>query len=215
MLGVMIGNTHSFYDLGLYLAKYPEITPPVPKFKTVDVPGADGALDLSRVLTGYMQYNRRTITMQFTIMKAREEWPDVHSEIMDLLHGREMSITLDDDPEFCYMGTLSVNGYDPQKVTSSVIITMDAEPYKTKIEPTRKTFTVSGSLKESIIVMRKPVCPLITAESAMQMNFNGQTYDLAEGDNTFPDVILRGDAENIIEFTGDGSVTLEYREGRF
>lgn len=213
MLGVTLGNKHSYYDLGLWLSKYPEITPPIPKTKTVDVPGADGALDLSKVLTGYATYNRRTITMEFSILKPRDEWPEIHSDIMDQLHGQEMDLILDDDPEFCYTGTLSVSAFDPQKVTSGVKITMDAEPYKTRIEPTRRTFTVSGSLKADFSTMRKPVCPLITASSAMQMTFRGRTYVLGAGDNVLDDVILRG--ENSFTFTGDGSVTFEYREGRF
>ena len=48
MLGVTIGDKHSFYELGLWLKKYPEITPPVPRTKYVEVMGMDGALDLSK-----------------------------------------------------------------------------------------------------------------------------------------------------------------------
>lgn len=214
MLGVMLGDKHSFYDLGLWLTKYPEITPPVPKTKYAEVPGADGALDLSKVLTGYMQYNRRTITMEFVILGARIQWPEIHSDIMDLLHGQEMDLILDDDPEFCYTGQLSVQGYDPQKVTSGVTITMDAEPYKTRLEATKQSFTVSGSQTATIVTMRKPVCPLITASAAMKMTFGGVSYSLAAGKNTLPDVIMR-QGSNTFTFTGNGTVSFEYREGRF
>lgn len=215
MLGVTIGKLHSFHDLGLWLKKYPEITPPAPKIKAVDVPGMDGALDLSKVLTGHMTYNRRTITMEFTILAPRAEWPEKHSSIMDALHGMEMDVILDDDPEYCYTGTLTVSGYDPQKVTSAVTITADVEPYKTRIEPTRRSFAVSGSLKAYVVTMRKPVCPLITASAAMKMAFGGASYSLKAGESVLDDVILRGDAANTFTFTGDGTVTLEYREGRF
>lgn len=215
MLGVMIGEKHTYYDLGLLLKGYPEITPPRLKTKFVDVPGADGALNLSRVLTGYMLYDRRTITMEFNILAPRADWPEIHSSIMDELHGLELDVILDDDPEFCYTGVISVKEYDPQKVTSGVVITADVEPYKTRIEPTKRSFAVSRSLTASLSVMRKPVCPVITAGAAMNMTFGGRTYALAAGKNTFPDVILRSGAENTFTFTGDGSVTLEYREGRF
>lgn len=214
MLGVTFGSKHSFHDLGLWLKKYPEITPPVPKTKYADVPGADGLLDISKILTGHMQYNRRTITMEFSIMGAREMWPEKHSDILDLLHGQEMDLILDDDPEYCYTGLLSVSGFDPQKVTSGVTITMDVEPYKTRIKPTKRTFTVSGSLKADVTTTRKPVCPLITASSAMKMTFGGQTYSLASGENVLDDVILRG-GSNTFTFTGNGTVSFEYREGRF
>ena len=214
MLGVMFGDKHSFHDLGLWLKSYPEITPPVPKTKYVEVMGMDGALNLSKVQTGHMQYSRRTITMEFSILKPRDEWPEKHSEILDLLHGEEMDLILDDDPEFCYTGLLSVSGFDPQKVTSGVTITMDAEPYKTRIETTTKSFTVSGSLTATIDGDKKPVIPTITASSTMQMTFGGISYSLAAGKNVLPDVVIRK-GSNTFTFNGSGSVTFEYREGRF
>lgn len=215
MLGVLLGDKHSFHDYGLWMKSYPVITPPTIKSKYVDVPGADGALDLSRALTGHPLYNRRTITMEFTITAPRVEWPDVHSRIMDDLHGQEVSIILDDDPEYCYTGVISVEGYDPQKVTSGVKILADVEPYKTKLEPTRRTFTVDGSLTTSITVMRKPVIPVITASADMEMTYGATTVDLLAGESIFPDLILRKGVENTFTFKGSGSVTFEYREGRF
>ena len=214
MLGVTFGDKHSFHELGLWLKKYPEITPPVPKTKFVEVMGADGALDLSKVQTGFIQYNRRTITMEFSILGERETWPEKHSEIMDLLHGEEMDLILDDDPLFCYTGRLSVSGFDPQKVTSGVTIVMNAEPYKTRIEATTQSFTVSGSLAATIEGDRMPVIPTITASSSMQMTFGGIAYSLAAGENILPDVIIRK-GSNTFTFEGDGTVAFEYREGRF
>ena len=214
MLGVMFGNTHSFYDLGLLLKSYPQISPPVPKTKFVDVPGRNGRLNLSRTLTGFMQHDRRTIQMEFTILGPREDWLEIHSGIMDALHGQEMDVILDDDPEFCYTGEIAVKEFDPGKATSIVTITADVEPYKTRIDATRMSITVSGSQTATIDGGKKPVIPAITASSAMQMTFAGQVYDLKDGENTFPDVIIR-EGVNTFTFTGDGTVVLEYREGRF
>ena len=215
MLGVMFGNKHSFYDMGLLLKSYPKISPPSPVTNYVEVPGMDGALDLSKILTGYVLYKRRTIEMTFNIMEPREHWPEKHSEIMDALHGMEMDIVLDDDPEYCYTGRLTVEGYDPQKVTSGVTITADVEPFKTRLDATRRSFTVSGSLTAAIATTRKPVIPVFTASAAMEMSFGGVSYSLPKGESSFPDVILRSGEDNIIVFTGEGTVTLTYREGRF
>lgn len=214
MLGVMFDNMHSYHDMGLLLSAYPQITPPTPKTKMVEVPGMDGALDLSKVLTGCMQYNRRAMQMEFAILAPRAMWPEIHSDIMDALHGREMSIILDDDPEYCYTGTLSVAGFDPQEVVSAVKVTADIEPYKTRLEATCKSYTVSGSLTATITGRKKPVVPVITASSAMQLTFGGKVYNLAAGENTLDDVIIR-EGVNTFVFTGDGSVSLAYREGRF
>ncbi len=215
MLGVKFGDKHSFYDLGLWMTGYPQISPPAPKIRMVDVPGMDGALDMTKVLTGYTQYNRRTMQLEFAIMAPRLAWPDVHSDVMDALHGQEMSIILDDDPDFCYTGVLSVSGFDPQKVTSGVTITADLSPYKTRIAMTKRSFTVSGSLTATITTMHMPTVPTITASTAMTMTFGGKTYSLKAGENTFDDLILRRNQKNTFTFAGSGTVTLTYKEGRF
>ena len=214
MMGVTFGDRHSYHDMGLWLTKYPQITPPSPKTKYVDVPGSDGALDLSTVLTGTMQYERRAMTLEFAILADREAWPEIHSGILDALHGREMDIILDDDPEYCYTGRVSVSGYDPGKVTSAVTITADVEPYKTRIETTTKSFDVQESLTVTIQGKRKPVCPIITASDDMIMTFDGNAYALTSGENVLDDVILR-EGSNVFTITGSGSVSFAYREGRF
>ena len=214
MRGVTFGDMHSFYDMGLLLKSYPEITPPSPKTHFVEVLGADGALDMSKVLTGHMQYNRRTLTMEYNITAPREEWPEKHSEIMDMLHGEEMKIVLDDDPEYFYKGLLSVEGFDPQKVTSVVKIVADVEPYKMRTETTRRTATVSGTHMMQITGGKMPMIPSITASSAMAMTFCGVSYALEAGENIFPDVVMRSGI-NAFTFEGEGTVILEYREGRF
>ena len=214
MKGVTFGDMHSFHDMGLLLKSYPVITPPSPKKHFAQVLGADGALDLSKVLTGHMQYNRRTITMEYNITAPREEWPEKHSEIMDALHGEELEIVLGDDPEYFYKGVLSVEGFDPQKVTSAVKIVADVEPYKMRTETTRRTVTVSGEQTITITGGKMPMIPSITASSAMAMTFCGVSYALETGENIFPDVVMRS-GNNAFTFEGEGTVILEYREGRF
>ena len=214
MLGVTIGDKHSYHDMKLILTAYPEISPPKEKTKLVEVPGLDGALDLSRVHTGYMQYHRRSMWLEFAILAPRARWPQIHSDIMDALHGEEMTIILDDDPEYGYTGRLSVDAFDPQKVTSGVTITADIEPYKKRLKNTAKSYTVSGSLTANIVTERMPTVPTITSSAAMTMTHGGKFYSLKAGANTFPDVILRA-GKNTLTFSGKGTISLEYREGRF
>ena len=66
-------------DLGLWLVEDSEPSPE-PKWVRVDVPGADGSVDLSRALTGQVQYERRNITMRF----AGEEAD--HATALALVH---------------------------------------------------------------------------------------------------------------------------------
>ena len=51
MKGVKIGEKHTFKDWNLILLSV-DIDFPNPKTETVDIPGTDGELDFSEVLTG-------------------------------------------------------------------------------------------------------------------------------------------------------------------
>lgn len=216
MLGVMFGEKHSFHDMGLMLREYPEISPPAPVIKQVEVPGMDGLLDISKILTGHLLYKRRTIRMEFSILGPREEWPEKHSEIMDALHGEEMEIVLDDDPDYFYTGRLIVEGFDPEKVTSGVTITADVEPYKFMKKLGEYSVTVNDTSTAGILGSKMPVIPTITASSgsSITMHFGGNSYLLKPGANIFPDVVLRS-GHNNFTFTGSGTVEIEWRKGRF
>ena len=56
-------------DLDLWLVEDTEPSPE-PKWVRVDVPGADGAVDLSRALAGQVTYHQRDISLRFTGIKA-------------------------------------------------------------------------------------------------------------------------------------------------
>ena len=66
--GVLFNNIHSFYDLDLILSAV-EVPPAIPKMVYVDIPGADGSLDLTEA-HGEVKYNDRTISMLFTLNPA-------------------------------------------------------------------------------------------------------------------------------------------------
>lgn len=66
-------------DLGLWLVEDREPSPE-PKWVRVSVPGADGSVDLSRALTGQVQYERREITLRFDGQEAD------HAAALALIH---------------------------------------------------------------------------------------------------------------------------------
>ena len=134
MRGVTFGTSHTYCDWGLMLKKAPEVSPPEPKTHYVDIPGANGAMDLTEMLTGKVQYKNRTIRMEFVTTAGREEWSVVYSDILNALHGQLLEITLDDDPMHCYTGRVIVG--NPTRNGNIVTITMTAEvePYKKTID---------------------------------------------------------------------------------
>lgn len=133
MLGVLFGDKHTYWDWGLILKSYPDISPPAPKTKIIQVPGSDVVIDLTETLTGGVVYEPRTLSFEFTLMDKRSQWPTTYSDILESLHGRRMDIVLDDDPDYCYTGRVAVDSLDADKRTATLRITAEVEPYKREI----------------------------------------------------------------------------------
>lgn len=216
MQGVMFNDKHSYWEWGLMFRSRPVISPPDPKTKYVDVLGMDGLLDMTDTMTGYTQYNNRTITFEFVIMADRTFWPAIYSDLLDTLHGNVVDIVFDDDPGYAYKGRVTVGEWDAEKVTANISMTAEVEPFKTErhSNPAYKGLTVTESLTVMIPGTRKPSVPGITVSSDMQLDFRGNTYTLTAGENHIPDIIIR-QGENTLVFTGDGTVDIDYRGGRF
>lgn len=138
MNGVTFDNKHSYWDWGLMLKDAPRITAPEAKTHYVEIPGAHGALDLTEMLTGKVQYKNRKIDLEFITTAGREDWSAVYSDILSALHGQMKDITLDDDPQHYYRGRVKVS--EPERYKKSVVLKMSAEvePFKRNREGTVK-----------------------------------------------------------------------------
>ena len=96
MTGVTFGTKHSYNDFGLILSSK-NISLPKAKTKTVEVPGADGVLDLTECLTDDVKYKNRTLQFTFTVIDPLASWAAVLSEVTNFLHGRKLRIYMDWD----------------------------------------------------------------------------------------------------------------------
>lgn len=235
MDGVTFGTKHSYRDWGLLLKSRPVISPPSPKTVYVDIPGSDGVIDLTESLTGDVKFDNRTIKCEFVVLDARNRWSDIYSEIMDYLHGQRMKVRLDEDPTYYYEGRLQVNEWKSDKVTSTITIEGDVEPYKmemfssledwewdsfnfeTGIIRDYKEIRVDESLTFTIEGRRRSVVPSFTVVSddgsGLQVRFNGTTYDLPDGTSRVLNIVIKN-GTNTLYFTGNGTVSIDYRGGR-
>lgn len=130
MHGVTFGNKHSFRTWNLLLKSRPVISPPVPKTKMIQVPGTNTVIDLTEALTGEVKYETRTIRCEFCVIGGRSKWSAVYSAILNEIHGKRMQIIMDDDPNYYYIGRVAVEEWESEKVTSTIVITAEVEPYK-------------------------------------------------------------------------------------
>lgn len=149
--GVTFDVNHSYRDYGMFMASRPEISPPMPKLVTVDIPGADGALDLTEAAVGETKYENRRIELRFTAIVDIEEQQEFKRRLYNDIHGRKLKIVLDEDSDYYYYGrcTVSAENETPKKIGISV--TVDADPYKHEIEQTEMTLPLNsfGSVRVS------------------------------------------------------------------
>lgn len=129
--GATFGDRHSYFDWGLLAKKRPVVTAPEPKTKLIEVPGSNVVIDLTESLTGAVHYGMRTITCAYVLMGDPEKQERIYTDLSSYLHGKRMSIVLDNDPEYSYTGRVKVSKWEPGQFSANITITAEVEPYKT------------------------------------------------------------------------------------
>jgi len=227
LIGVKIGEKHSFDDFGLVMSSK-TISPPNPKVNKVSIPLRDGAIDLTEALMADVKYEERTITIVFSVIDPVNTWTTKISAIENYCHGQKMKIIFDDDTSFYYIGRIQVNEFTSNKTIGTLVVECTVDPYKYDILATNEPWlwnpfdfengiinsvaniAVSGTASVVVIGRRKKDYPKISCTTAMQVTFKGITYNLNAGMNTMYDIVFE-EGENTLTFTGNGTVTVVYR----
>ena len=212
MKGITFGTTHTYRDLGLILGKK-EIGSPAVKKNEVDIPGADGVLDMTDFF-GEPKYENVKHKFEFSALVPQEESLALFSRVKNALHGKKDRIILDDDPAFYYVGRCDVSSYTDEKGIGTLSIECDCEPYKYKAEKTTVTTAVDGTQTITLTNGRKRAVPEISITTDSTLNIVYQDvniWDLASGSYTLPDLELV-EGENAVTVTGAGSITFSWQE---
>lgn len=129
---VIFGGKNTFDDWKIVPSERPVFVPPTQKTNFIDIPGADGSLDVSDSLTGYPVFNDREGSLNFTVLNEYEHynWAVLYSDIMTHLHGRKMHAILEDDPNWYYDGRFWVDAWTPDSYHSKITIKYRVNPYK-------------------------------------------------------------------------------------
>lgn len=143
MKGITIGNLHTWRDLKLILASK-TIGTPSPKVSTIDIPGGDGALDLTAYF-GETKYNNRPISYVFSTVIPSSEFPALFSRVQGAFHGQKLRIVDDDDPAHYYLGRITVSEWKADKTIGKLTIDCDCEPYKYNVAETVVSATLDGT----------------------------------------------------------------------
>lgn len=228
---ITIGEKNTWDDWHLIPLTRPLFNPPPVKTNYVEIPGGDGSLDLSTVLTGRPVYGDRTGSWSFYVENGFMPWFAVYSDIMVYLHGERLRAVLEDDPDYYYEGRFSVNSWKSDKERSTITIDYTVGPYKMAFDDIGnkwlwdpfnftkdviryyKNLVVTGSLKVDVIGDMIEVVPtIITSASGMTVTFEGKKHTLKKGNNVIPEIVIRR-GTNVFTFTGNGTVTIDVRGG--
>lgn len=143
MLGATINGKHTYDDYGLFLTDKIAVSSPEPKLQQIDIPGADGTIDLTDAVTGAVNYANRTITMQFATKTKHHE--QLRTQLLNDLHGKRVQIVLDEDPEYYYTGRAVVDLSECNRSSARVTITATVQPYKLRREETVIEMSLSAA----------------------------------------------------------------------
>lgn len=231
-MGVTFGDKHSYNDLGLILASksvgYPEV-----KSRYIEVPGRDGDIDETEILTGRPAYGNRNIKLTFMLLNEKyRDWSAVMSKIAGLIHGKKLRVIFDDDRGYYYVGRCSVEPISANKKAGKVTISINADTYKYLISGSEEPWlwdpfdfeigVINDTYKriidgtETIVfdTFDKPETLICDASSDMTLVYNGVTYPISAGRNVLYSILLTSGSHSLT-FEGSGEVTIYWEGGRF
>lgn len=211
MLGLTIGEIHTYHDFDLRMLTF-KVSPPEPVTNKVDIPGMNGNLDLSEVLTGEIVYKNRILTAEF-IMEEQDEAEQQRrmNSINNSLHGIVHAIVPDMDSVYEYKGRVTVS-FAPMGCYQLVTVTADVYPYKMKRINTVVTQEVSEECVITCYNERKSVVPTIISDADFTLKFGYVSVYISAGENIVPDIKF-DKGENIVTCIGTGNITFTYQEG--
>lgn len=210
------GSVHTAADYGLYPVAWPDIQAAEVKTSFVDIPGANGSLDLTEAMTGFPTYKTRKASFAYLI-PDQSLWDATNTRIRTDLHGKQARIITDEDPGYYYAGRVFVEKFDATKTNPVLTITAILDPYKYDITATNEDWlwdpfsfetgvirdygNISVTTTKTVAVVSSPMggCPVFTftghgvddaGAGTMTMTYDGETYNLALGENVFPEIEL-------------------------
>lgn len=214
--GLYFDDIHSFKNLNLILSGS-DIPPAIPKTSYIDIPGADGSIDLTEA-TGDVKFNDRECQFTFTMNPlgdlSEDAWESKKTEVSNILSGRKVKITLDKDSGYYYEGRCHVDNYASDQRVRQIVVKAKVAPYKMKQDETVIVHTLSSGEKQITIVnSRKSVSPYIECSNDnTTVVFGDMSFTLNAGTHKILDIVLV-QGNNTLKVAGTGTVTFRFREG--
>lgn len=202
-------RVHTGDDLDL-VQEVKELDNPTPQTYTVEVPGRNGLLDLTKALTGNTCYKNRTLKFQY--LASGDNLLNT-IDIFNSLHGERITIIDDDTSDWYYEGIASVK-VKRDGVLAKITLEINADPFRQRLELTNRGIELSTVTKELIINNDGVVVtPTVIVSDSAKIVVGTNTYNLSSGSYLLANLELKTGA-NILKVSGSGTLTVQYREAR-
>lgn len=120
-------------DWHLIPTSRPSVAPPAVSTNFVEIPGLNGAIDMSDYLCGRPVYGNRSGSWDFYVDNDHENWETIRMKISNYLHGRKFKISFESDPRFYWEGRFSVGEWKSEATNSRISINYTLSPFKTAL----------------------------------------------------------------------------------
>lgn len=211
MSDIRFGTKWAHTDYGLIVAPY-AIPLPEPQTNFVEIPGRDGALDLSEAF-GTVRYADRIIPLTLYV---RAPFDALISAFAADVHGRRMNVIFDRDPTYYYDARITLEDVERHAGYCELSLECRAKPYKLEHFETTITVLPTGNASVTLANTRMPVVPSITVSAEMTLTFTigtiNHTVTLSVGTHTVPSLLIQ-EGETTIGIDGTGSIMFAYRKG--
>ena len=213
MVGITIGNKHTYRDWGLKLLSF-SVSLPERQKNLLQIPGRNGLVDASLPEQREAYKAREMKFVCDSLDKDYAEWSNLLSDIANYVQDERLPIVPDFDKDYFYEGWVSLEPAKSNKLTSKLTFKVKVDPHKMKKEITVVETIVNGATEIVLHNEKMKVSPTLITDNEVTIRI-GDTFQktYAAGEYAYPGFIL-GKGDTILEIVGNGIVRFEYREGK-
>lgn len=227
---------HTIDDWDFALSNNNYIGDPQMETSYIQVPGREGLIDASEAISGRRIFTKRPLAFNLGGMRERRSWDGIISRLRNDIDGHVCRITLDNDRGYYWHGRVYITDFDRFRGLGSFTLSMPvADPYKISVQSSAEPWlwdpfnfetgviiqtgaeVISGSGSITIDHGYMLTCPQIVVSdmisSTFKVTYDGTEYALTSGSNTIPAIMVGGDDDVTLTFSGSATVQIVYRSG--
>lgn len=202
----------------------------------IKVPGRNGLIDATEAISGRRIYKKRQLEFELGGVRDRLNWDSIISGFRNNIDGRICRLTLDNDKSHYWRGRVYIKGFDRfRELGTFTLAVPTADPYKYSVTSSAEPWlwdpfnfetdyityigavTVNGTETVTIPAGHMATSPELVVSDKTSSSFTVEadsvTYTLAAGSNKIPAIIVGGDSDVELTFSGNAKVQIVYRSG--